>query len=98
MPDMMFPRGHVYVMSIRPGRPGQPTHHSCPYRISKTDEDMTIKDWKNIWSIVYLEATLGVGQELETGCSPFSIMESQGLSCFMIFYLREGRVGPMREE
>ena len=42
----MFNSGHVDVMSLRPARPGQPTHHSCPYRISKTDEDMTIKEWK----------------------------------------------------
>ena len=43
----MFPRGRVDVMTIRRARPGQPRypHHSCPYRISKTDE-MTIKDWK----------------------------------------------------
>ena len=60
---------------------------------------------KNVSTIVesYLEATLCVGQDLETGWSPFFIMESsvslmksQCLSCFMIFYLREGRVGPMR--
>lgn len=45
----MLPRDRVDVMMIRPARPGQPRylHHSCPYRISKTDEVMTIKDWKN---------------------------------------------------
>jgi hypothetical protein len=40
----MFPKGHLDVMSLLP--PGHHMHHRCPYRISKTDEDMTIKDWK----------------------------------------------------
>ena len=43
MPHLMFPKGLLDVMSLRPGHP---THHGCSYRISKTDEDMTIKDWK----------------------------------------------------
>ena len=43
MPHLMFPKGHLDVMSLRPGHP---THHSCSYQISKTDEDMVIKDWK----------------------------------------------------
>ena len=38
----------------------------------------------------FLEAKGSEAQELETGCSPFSIMESQGLYCFMLFYLIEG--------
>ena len=46
MPHLMFPRGRVVVTSLGPPRPGQPTHHSCPYQISKTDGVMTIKDWK----------------------------------------------------
>ena len=43
MPHLMFPKGRLDVMSLRPGHP---THHNYSYRISKTDEDMTIKDWK----------------------------------------------------
>ena len=43
MPHLMFPKGRLDVMILRPGHT---THHSCSYRISKTDEDMTIKDWK----------------------------------------------------
>ena len=43
MPHLMFPKGRLDVMSLRPGHP---KHHSCSYRISKTDEDMTFKDWK----------------------------------------------------
>ena len=43
MPHLMFPKGRLDVMNLRPGHP---THHCCSYRISKTDEDMTIKDWK----------------------------------------------------
>ena len=43
MPDLIFPKGRLDVMSLRLGHP---THHCCSYRISKTNEDMTIKDWK----------------------------------------------------
>ena len=44
MPNMMFPKGRLDVMSLRLGHPNR--HHCCPYWISKIDEDMTIKDWK----------------------------------------------------
>ena len=43
MPCLMFHKRRLDVLNIRPGHP---TNHSCPYRISKTNEDMTIKDWK----------------------------------------------------
>ena len=43
MPHLMFPKGRLDVMSLRLGHP---THHCCSYRISKTNEDMTIKEWK----------------------------------------------------
>ena len=43
MPHLMFPKGRLDVMNLRQGHP---TNHSYSYRISKTDEDMTIKDWK----------------------------------------------------
>ena len=39
----MFQKGRLDVLNIRPGHP---TNHSCLYRISKTNEDMRIKDWK----------------------------------------------------
>ena len=43
MPHLVFPNGRIDVLNTRPGHP---MNHSCSYRISKTDEDMTIKDWK----------------------------------------------------
>ena len=43
VPDLMFPKVHLDVISLRPGLPRL---HYCSNRISKTDEDMTIKDWK----------------------------------------------------
>ena len=43
MPELMFPKGRPDVISLRPGHPRL---HRCSYRISKTDEDMTIKEWK----------------------------------------------------
>jgi len=39
----MFLKGRLDVISLRPGHPRL---HSYSYRISKTDEDMTIKEWK----------------------------------------------------
>ena len=47
MPHLMLPRGRVDVMSLRPPHQGQPQypHHSCPYRISKSEEAMIINDW-----------------------------------------------------
>ena len=43
MPHLMFQKGRLDVLNIQPGHA---TNHSCSYRISKTNEDMTIKDWK----------------------------------------------------
>jgi hypothetical protein len=39
----MFSKGCLEVISLRPGHPRL---HRCSYHISKTDEDMTIKEWK----------------------------------------------------
>ena len=43
VPHLMYQNGRLDVLNIRPGHP---THHSCSYWITETDEDMTIKDWK----------------------------------------------------
>mgnify|MGYP005823060577 CR=1 FL=1 len=42
MPHLMFQKGRLDVLNIQPGHP---TNHSCSYWISKSNEDMTIKDW-----------------------------------------------------
>ena len=107
VPHLMLPRGRVDVMSLRPPQPGQPQypHHSCPYRISKSEEAMIINDWKKCFN--HRRELLGsnivrrprLGDRMISVFlmeSPFSLMESQCLSCFMIFYQREGRVGPTR--
>ena len=39
----MYQNGRPDVLNIRPGHPMNLTY---PYRISKIDEDMTIKSWK----------------------------------------------------
>ena len=39
----MYPNGHLDVLNIQPGHP---TSHTCAYRISKTSEDLIIKEWK----------------------------------------------------
>ena len=40
---MMYTRGSLHVLNIRPGRP---TNLNCPYRVSKISGDMRIKEWK----------------------------------------------------
>lgn len=42
MPDLMLTKGRLDVISLRPYLPRR---HNCSYRISKTDQDMTIKEW-----------------------------------------------------
>ena len=39
----MYQNCRLDVLNIRPGHP---TNLTCPYRISKTSEDMKIKEWK----------------------------------------------------
>ena len=89
MPHLMYQNDSLNVLNIQPGHP---TNLNCPYEISKRSGDMQIKEWKNVWTVArrFLEAKGSEAQELETGCSPFSIMESQGLYCFILFYLKEG--------
>ena len=43
MPHLMYQNGSLDVLNIHPGHP---TNLNCPYRISKTSGDMTIKGWK----------------------------------------------------
>ena len=43
VPHLMNQNDHLDVLNIQPGHP---TNHTCPYRISKTSEDMKIKEWK----------------------------------------------------
>ena len=43
MPHLMYQNGRLDVLNIQPCHP---TNHTCPYLISKTSEDMKIKEWK----------------------------------------------------
>ena len=43
VPHLMYQNGRLDVLNILPG---YPTNHTCPYRISKTGEDMKIKEWE----------------------------------------------------
>jgi hypothetical protein len=45
VPDLMHTKGHMDVVSLRPSLP---TGHRCSYKISRTDEDLLIKDWKQV--------------------------------------------------
>ena len=39
----MYTHGSLHVLNIRPGRP---MNLKCPYRVSKRNGDITIKEWK----------------------------------------------------
>ena len=43
VPHLMYPNGRLDVLNIQPDRP---TNLTCPYRISKNEEHMIIKEWK----------------------------------------------------
>ena len=45
MHDLMFPNGRLDVVSLRPSLP---MGHRCSYKISRTDEDLLIKEWKQV--------------------------------------------------
>ena len=44
VPHLMYQNGRLDVLNIQSARP---TNLTCPYRISKTSEDMKMKEWKN---------------------------------------------------
>ena len=84
MPHLMLPRGRGDVMIIRPTCLGQPMymHHSCPYRISKTDEVTTIKDCQKC--MVYPRELLGS-----------NIVRRPRIGDKMISILNNGELGPI---
>ena len=84
MPHMMYQKGSVNVLNIQPGRP---TNLNCPYEISKRSGDMKIKGWKKCMDSrkELLGSKRKQSARIGDRCSPFSIMESQGLYCFMLF-------------
>ena len=45
VPPVMFQSGQLQVLNILPG---EPTNHTCPYRISSKNEGMRIKEWRKI--------------------------------------------------
>ena len=48
VPHLMYQKGRLEVLNIMPGHP---TDLTCAYRISKTGEDMLIKEWKKCLDI-----------------------------------------------
>ena len=45
MPHLMFTKGRIDVIRLWPS---PPRVHRCSYKISQTDEDITIKEWKKV--------------------------------------------------
>ena len=88
MPHLMYQNGSFDVLNIQPGHP---TNLNCPYRIYKRSGDMKMKEWKKCLDIRKEVLGSKITRKARIGdriiC--ISIMESQGLSCFFLFYLRE---------
>ena len=88
MTHLMFLKGRLDVLNLRRVHP---TNHSCSYRISKTDEDMTIKDWKKC--MVTRRELLGsnIRRSVRIGDRIISILHNgeSGAILFLLFYLRE---------
>jgi len=82
VPHLMFQKGCLDVLNIRPGHP---TNHSCSYRISTTNEDLTIKDWKKY--MVTRRELLGsnIVQRARIGDGIISILHN-GESWPILFY------------
>ena len=89
VPHLMYQNGRLAVLNIQPGQSKELT---CAYRISKTGEHMVIKEWKKCMDSRKEVLGSNIVRKARIGdmISPFSTMESQGLSCFfLLFYIRE---------
>ena len=88
VPHLMYQNVRLNVLNIRPGRPA---NHTCAYRVSKNDEHMIIKEWKKCMDIRKEVLGSNIARKARIGdrIISISIMESQGLSCFMLFYPRK---------
>ena len=83
VPHLMYQNGRLDVLNIQPGHP---TNHTCPYRISKTGEDMIIKEWKKC--MVSLREVLGskIVRKARIGDMIISILHN-GASGPILFYV-----------
>ena len=83
----MYTHGSLHVLNIQPGHP---TNLNNPYRVFKRSGDITIKEWKKCMDS--RKELLGSNKQRRARIGdrmmPFFIMESQGLYCFMLFYLK----------
>ena len=82
MPHLMFQNGRLDVLNIQPGHL---TNLTCPYRISKSNEDMAIKDWNKC--MVTRKEVLGsnIRQSARIGDMIISILHN-GESGSILFY------------
>ena len=79
MPHLMFPKVRLDIMSLQPGHP---MHRNYSYRVSKTNEDMTINDWEQC--MVFRMEVLGS-----------NIMRSARIGDRIISILHNGESGPI---
>ena len=89
MPHLIFPKGRLDVISLRPGRPRL---HCYSYRISKTDEDMTIKAWKKCMDNRRELLGSNIVRSTRIGDKIISILHNgaSGPILFYVIFLREG--------
>ena len=84
MPHLMYQNGRLDVLNIQPGHP---TNLNCPYRVSKRSGDITIKEWKKCMDSRKELLGSNIQRRAKIGDRMIAIL-SQGLYCFMLFYLK----------
>ena len=88
VPHLMYYNGRLGVLNLQPGHP---TDLTCAYRISKAGEHMLIKEWKKCLDIRKEVLGSNIKRNARIGDRIISILHNgeSGLSCFLLFYLRE---------
>ena len=82
MPHLMFTKGRIDVIRLRPS----PSRvHRCSYKISQTDEDITIKEWKKVMNNERELLGSNIVRSARIGDRIISILHN-GESGAMLFY------------
>ena len=94
VPHLMYQNGRLAVLNILPDQSRELT---CVYRISKTNEDMTIKDWKKC--MVNRRELLGsnIVRRARIGDRIISILHhGESGAIFLCYFTHDNIVGPKK--
>ena len=95
MPHLMYQNGRLDVLNIQPGHP---MNHSCSYRIFKTNEDMTIEDWKKCMVTRRLVLGSNIRRRARIGNMIISILHNGESGPILFYAILPKVVGPIKEE